>query len=79
MGHCLVCRRHLCSHIVYVQHSAELQTRNSYRAQKQKTDLLTDIVKLHEQHLHQLDEMIEDIGKEIQALKVQSGLHFSID
>jgi hypothetical protein len=26
-----------------------------------------------------LDEMIEDIGKEIQALKVQSGLHFSID
>jgi septal ring factor EnvC (AmiA/AmiB activator) len=48
-------------------------------AQKQKTDLLADIVKLHEQHLHQLDEMIEDIGKEIQALKVQSGLHFSID
>ena len=24
-------------------------------AQKQKTDLLADIVKLHEQHLHQLD------------------------
>jgi hypothetical protein len=48
-------------------------------AQKQKTDLLADIVKLHEQHLHQLDKMIEDIGKEIQALKVQSGLHFSID
>jgi len=47
--------------------------------QKQKTDLLTDIVKLHEQHLHQLDQMIDDIGKEIQALKVQSGLHFSID
>jgi hypothetical protein len=48
-------------------------------AQKQKTDLLADIVKLHEEHLHQLDQMIEDIGKEIQALKVQSGLHFSID
>jgi hypothetical protein len=47
--------------------------------QKQKTDLLTDIVKLHEQHLHQLDQMIDDIGKEIQSLKVQSGLHFSID
>ncbi len=39
-------------------------------AQKQKTDLLADIVKLRKQHLHQLDEMIEDIGKEIQALKV---------
>ncbi len=48
-------------------------------AQKQKTDLLADIVKLQEQHLHQLYKMIEDIGKEIQALKVQSGLHFSID
>jgi hypothetical protein len=48
-------------------------------AQKQKTDLLANIVKLHEQHLHQLDKMTEDIGKEIQVLKVQSGLHFSID
>ncbi len=48
-------------------------------AQKQKTDLLSDIVKLHEQHLHQLDKMTEDIGKEIQVLKVQSGLPFSID
>jgi hypothetical protein len=47
--------------------------------QKQKTDLLADIVKLHEQHLHQLDRMIDNIGREIQALKVQSGLHFSID
>ncbi len=48
-------------------------------AQKQKTHLLADIVKLHEQHLHQLDRMIDDIGREIQALKVQSGLHFSIN
>jgi len=48
-------------------------------AQKQKTDLLDDIVKLHKQHLHQLDKMISDIGKEIQALKVQSALQFSID
>jgi transcription initiation factor IIF auxiliary subunit len=48
-------------------------------AQKQKTDLLANIVKLHEQHQHQLDKMIKDIGKEIQALKVQSGLHFNID
>jgi hypothetical protein len=53
--------------------------KTAIEAQKQKTDLLADIVKLHEQHLHQLDRMIDDIGREIQALKVQSGLHFSID
>jgi len=48
-------------------------------AQKQQTDLLADIVWLHEQHLHKLDEMIEDIGNEIHKLKVQAGFHFSID
>jgi hypothetical protein len=48
-------------------------------AQKQKTDLLMDIVKIHEQHLPQLDRMIDTIGQELKALKVQSGLHFSID
>jgi hypothetical protein len=48
-------------------------------AQQQKMDLLTDIVKIHEQHLHQLDRMIDTIGQELKALKVQSGLHFSID
>jgi hypothetical protein len=48
-------------------------------AQKQTTDLLTDIVKIHEQHLHQLDRVIDTIGQELKALKVQSGLHFSID
>jgi hypothetical protein len=48
-------------------------------AQKQQTDLLTDIVWLHKQHFHKLDEMIEDIGNEIQKLKVQAGFHFSID
>jgi predicted small metal-binding protein len=47
--------------------------------QQQKTDLLTDIVHIHEQHLHQLDEMIEDIGNEIQKLKVQAGFYFSVD
>jgi hypothetical protein len=44
-------------------------------AQQQQTDLLADIVRLHEQHLHKLDEMIEDIGNEIQKLKVQAGFH----
>jgi hypothetical protein len=48
-------------------------------AQKQKTDLLTDIAKIHEQHLHQLYRMIDTIGQELKALKVQSGPHFSID
>jgi hypothetical protein len=48
-------------------------------AQQQKTDLLTDILKIHEQHLHQLDRIIDTIGQELKALKVQSGLHFSID
>jgi hypothetical protein len=52
---------------------------SAIEAQKQQTDLLADIVRLHEQHLHKLDEMIEDIGNEIQKLKVQAGFHFSID
>jgi hypothetical protein len=56
---------------------AKLET--AIEAQKQKTDLLADIVKLHEQHLHQLDVMIEVIGNEIQKIKVQSGFHFSIN
>jgi hypothetical protein len=47
--------------------------------QKKKTDLLADIVHIHEQHLHQLDTMIEDIGNEIQKLKVQARFHFSLD
>jgi hypothetical protein len=48
-------------------------------AQKQKTDLLTDIAKIHEQHIHQLDRMIDTNGQELKPLKVQSGLHFSIN
>jgi hypothetical protein len=31
-------------------------------AQQAKTDLLTDISKIHEQHLHKLDGMIDEIG-----------------
>jgi hypothetical protein len=49
------------------------------KTQKQKTDLLADIVHIHEQHLHQLDKMIDDICNEIQKLKVQAGFHFSVD
>jgi hypothetical protein len=41
-------------------------------AQQAKTDLLTDISKLHEQHLHKLDSMINDIGRELQVVKMQN-------
>ncbi len=33
-------------------------------AQQAKTDLLTDISKLHENHMHKLDNMVDDIRKE---------------
>jgi hypothetical protein len=33
-----------------------------------KTGLLTDISKYHEQHLHKLDEMIDDIGRKLQLM-----------
>ncbi len=47
--------------------------------QQHKTDLLTDIVHIHKQHLHQLDTMIENIGNEIQKLKVKTVFYFSVD
>ncbi len=40
-------------------------------AKQAKTDLLMDITKLHEQHLHKLDEMIDDIGNELQVIRIQ--------
>jgi hypothetical protein len=40
-------------------------------AQQAKTDLLTDITKLHEHHMHKLDNMVDDIGKELQVVKVE--------
>jgi len=49
------------------------------KAQKQQTNLLADIVRLHEQHLQKLDEMIKNIRNELNKLKVQAGFHFSID
>jgi hypothetical protein len=63
----------------HLQYSANLQARIKNRGTKTENRSLTDIVKIHEQHLHQLDRMIDTIGQEIKALKVQSGLHFSID
>ncbi len=41
--------------------------------------MLTYIVQLHDQHLHKLDKMIDDIGNKLKKLKVQAGFHFSID
>jgi len=41
-------------------------------AQQAKTDLLTDISKLHEHHMHKLDNMVDDIGKELQVVKFQN-------
>ena len=41
---------------------------SAIETQKKKTDLLADIVHIHEQHLHQLDRMINDIAKEIAKL-----------
>ncbi len=48
-------------------------------AQQAKTDLLTDISKLHEQHLHKLDGMVDDIGKELQVVKIQQNFMVRVD
>jgi len=47
--------------------------------QQAKTDLLTDISKLHEQHLHQLQGQMSDIGQEIQVVKLFAGWQIRID
>jgi hypothetical protein len=48
-------------------------------AQEAKTDLLTDIAKLHEQHLHQLHGLIHGIGKELQVVKLQHTFQIRVD
>jgi hypothetical protein len=48
----------------------------SIEAQKKKTDLLTDITKLHEQHLHKLDEMIQQIMRNFKSSKCNKNLNF---
>jgi hypothetical protein len=52
---------------------------SSIKAQKHKTDLLMDISKLHEHHLHKLDSMVDDIGKEIQVIKVKQTFILRLD
>jgi hypothetical protein len=39
-------------------------------AQQAKTDLLTDITKLHEEHLHQIEGRMDSIGNEIQVVRL---------
>jgi len=48
-------------------------------AQQAKTDLLTNISKLHELHLHKLESMIDDIGGELQVVKVENLFRVKID
>jgi len=40
-------------------------------SQQDNTDLLTDITKLHEQHLHKLDEMVDKMN--LRSLKSGRG------
>ncbi len=48
-------------------------------AQQAKTDLLTNISKLHERHLHKLESMIDNIGGELQVVKVENLFRVKID
>jgi len=59
MGRLFVCRCYSGSLPGHIQHGADFETGDGIEAQQAKTDLLTDISKLHEQHLHKLDSMID--------------------
>jgi hypothetical protein len=48
-------------------------------AQQAKTDLLTDITKLHEHHMHKLDNMVDDIGKELQVVQFENQFRVKIE
>jgi hypothetical protein len=48
-------------------------------AHQAKTDLLTDITKLHEHHMHKLDKMVDDIGKELQVVQVENLFRVKIE
>jgi hypothetical protein len=48
-------------------------------AQQTKTDLLTDISKLHEQHLYKLDGMVDNIGNELQVVRMQHLFRVRLD
>jgi hypothetical protein len=48
-------------------------------AQQAKTDLLTDITKLHEHHMHKLDNMVDNIGKELQVVQFENEFRVKIE
>ncbi len=48
-------------------------------AQQAKTDVLTDISKLHEHHMHKLEGMINDIGEELQVVRVEQLFRVKVD
>ncbi len=48
-------------------------------AQQAKTDLLTDITKLHEHQMHKLDNMVDDIGKELQVVQFENEFRVKIE
>jgi hypothetical protein len=52
---------------------------SAIEAKQAKTELLTDISKLHEQHLHKLDEMIADIRNKLQVIKIQNNIRVRVD
>jgi hypothetical protein len=51
----------------------------SIEDQKKKMGLLTDITKLHKEHLHKLDKMIQQIGEELQVIQMQQKFKFRMD
>jgi uncharacterized FlaG/YvyC family protein len=48
-------------------------------AQQPKTDLLANITKLQEQHLHKLNEIIDAIGEELKVVQKKLKFLFSND
>jgi hypothetical protein len=56
-----------------------LKLETAFEAQEAKADILTDISKLHEQHLHQLHGLINSIGKELQVVKLQQTFQVRVD
>jgi len=79
MGHHLILGDYSCSNICYLQHGPKSKMEATIEAQQRKTGLLTDITKLHEQHLHKLDEMVDDIGKEHQVIKIRQSFQIRVE
>jgi hypothetical protein len=55
---CFIHRGHSAFDLSHLQQVQISKLEKWIKAQKQKTDLLTGISKLHKQHLHKLDTMV---------------------